>query len=96
MKSLFHRVLILLILAFMPALRLSAKEVIVTSPDGKAVIRLDYSKGLLLSVDNNNYQVMAASLVSMSIKEHPEAFVNPTRPKIKTREVRSVIIPPVA
>jgi len=96
MKNLFQLVLILLIVAVMPASQLTAKEVIVTSPDGKAVIRLDYSKGLLLSVDYNSRQVMAPSPVSMSINEYPEAFVYPARPKIKTREVRSEIIPPVA
>lgn len=75
---------------------ISAKEVIVASPDGKAVIRLDYSQGLVLSIDYNNMQVMAPSLVSMSISEYPEAFLNPLRAKVITRKVNTEIIPVVA
>ena len=96
MKILFQRLLILLILAVLPCLYASAEDIIVKSPDGKAVIRLGCSKGLLLSVEYNNQQVMAPSPVSMSIQEHPEAFVSPTHPKIKSVTVNTEIIPPVA
>ena len=78
------------------SLNISAKEVIVTSPDGKAVIKLNYSKSLILSVDYNNQQVMAPSAVSMNIAEYPDAFRNPTRSKVITRKVNSEIIPVVA
>lgn len=83
-------------LAFQVTVLAKDKNIIVKSPDGKAVIRLDYTKGLMLSVEYNNKQVMAPSPVSMSISEHPEAFVNPTGPKIKSRTVNIEIIPPVA
>jgi len=90
--------LILSVILLVFAFGISAKEndITVKSPDGKAVIRLDYSKGLMLSVDYNNQQVMAPAQVSMSINEHPEAFINLSKPKVSTREVRTVIIPPVA
>lgn len=78
------------------SLNISAKEVIVTSPDGKASIKLDYSKSLLLSVEYNTRQVMAPSAVSMTIAEYPDAFRTPTRSKIITRKVNSEIIPVVA
>jgi alpha-glucosidase len=89
---------LLLILSLVTSMELSAstKEVSVFSPDGKAVIRLDYSKGLLLSVDYNKMQIMAPSQVSMSIKEHPDAFLNPSRSKVIIFKVNSVIVPPVA
>jgi alpha-glucosidase len=96
MKIIFQRLLILLILAVLPCFYASAEDIIVKSPDGKAVIRLGYSKGLLLSVEYNNQQVMAPSPVSMSIQEHPEAFVNPMHPRIKSISVNTEIIPPVA
>jgi alpha-glucosidase len=89
-------ILVMILLAF--ALNVSAKDrdIVVTSPDGKAVIRLGFTKGFLLSVDYNGQQVMAPSPVSMSISEYPGAFVNPTGPKIKLRNVNTEIIPPVA
>jgi alpha-glucosidase len=89
---------LLLILSLVTSMEISAstKEVSVFSPDGKAVIRLDYSKGLLLSVDYNKMQIMAPSQVSMSIKEHPDAFLNPSRSKVIILKVNSVIVPPVA
>ncbi|MEI8046054.1 MAG: glycoside hydrolase family 97 catalytic domain-containing protein [Bacteroidota bacterium] len=96
MNTLYQRLLILVTLAVMPFLYASAEDIIVKSPDGKALIRLGYSKGLLLSVEYNNQQVMAPSPVSMSIQEHPEAFVSPTHPKIKSLTVNTEIIPPVA
>ncbi len=102
MKSLFQmsvqRGLIPATILLALVLNVSAKDkgIIVKSPDGKAVIRLDYTKGLMLSVDYNNQPVMAPSPVSMSINEHPEAFTNPGGPKIKSRSVNAEIIPPVA
>lgn len=96
MKTLLQHLLILLIVAAITAPKLSAKEVTVTSPDGRAVIRFDFTRELLLSVEYKNQQVMAPSPVSMNIKEHPGAFVKLARPKIITREVRSQITPAVA
>jgi len=94
----FQKAFFLSMIVLASALNVSAKEkdIIVKSPDGNAVIRLDYSKGLMLSVEYNNQQVMAPSPVSMSINEHPDAFVNPTWPKIKQRTINTEIIPPVA
>lgn len=77
-------------------LSVSATDIVVTSPDGKAVIRLNYSKGLLLSVDYNNQQVMAPSPVGMSIKEYPEAFSNPVRRSVKRKLINREIVPVVA
>ena len=71
-------------------------EVTVTSPDGKAFIKLDYSTALFLSVGYNGQLVMAPSLVSMTISEHPDVFLNPKRSKLITRKVNSEIIPAVA
>ena len=84
----------LIILAFV--LTVSAKEIVVTSPDGKAVIRLEYSTGLMVSVIYNNQQVMAPSPVSMSISEYPEAFSNPVRKNTKQTMINREIIPVVA
>lgn len=78
------------------SLNISAKEVIVTSPDGKATIRLDYSNSLLLSVEYNKQLVMAPSAVSMTIAGYPDAFRNPTRSKVISRKVNAEIIPVVA
>ncbi len=78
------------------SLNISAKEVIVTSPDGKAVIRLDYSNSLLLSVEYNKQLVMAPSAVSMTIAGYPDAFRNPSRSKVISRKVNTEIIPVVA
>ena len=75
---------------------ISAKEIIVSSPDGKAVIKLDYTSSLMLSVDYNKQQIMAPSLVSMNISEYPEAFSNPVRGKVITRKINTWIVPPVA
>ena len=94
-----HRLLIFLILAIsltFSASATSTKEIIVTSPDGKSVIRLDYSKMLMLSVEFNNKQIMAPSQVSMNISEHPEAFLNLSKPKLISHKVSAEIIPPVA
>ena len=102
MKSILHRntqkVIILSMVLLSFTLNLSAKDngIVVKSPDGKAVIRLDYSKGISLSVDYNNQQVMAPSPVSMSIVEHPDAFVNLNKPKVLNRTINTEIIPPVA
>jgi len=74
----------------------SAKEIIVASPDGKAVIKLDYSKSLMLTVDYNNQQIMAPSKISMSIAEYPDAFQNPVRLKVISRKINTEIIPAVA
>ncbi len=74
----------------------SSKEVMVVSPDGRAVLKLDYTNGLLVSVDFNKQQVMAPSAVSMSIVEFPEAFLNPVRLKVITRKLNTEIIPVVA
>jgi len=87
-------ILACMLIAF--TLSVSAQEVSVSSPDGKAVIRLDYSKDLKVSVDFNSKTVMAPSRVSMSISEHPEAFLNPKRSKLITRKVDTEIIPAVA
>jgi alpha-glucosidase len=94
----FQKVFIFSMILLSFAINVSAKDqdIVVTSPDGKAVIRLGYTKGLMLSVDYNNLQVMAPSPVSLSIKEHPEAFTSPAGPKIKSRNVNTEIIPPVA
>lgn len=89
-------IVILIAIATCNATAKTAKEIIVTSPDGKAIIRLDYSAGLKVSVDYLNKQVMSPSPVSMSISEHPEAFQNPVRGKVITRKVNSEIIPVVA
>ena len=83
------------VLAFL-SFNISAKEVIVTSPDGKATIRLDYSNSLLLSVEYNKQLVMAPSAVSMTIAGYPDAFRNPTRSKVISRKVNTEIIPVVA
>jgi len=96
MHTFTKRLVMLVIVTISLTLKVTAKEVIVTSPDGKAVIRLDYSKGLLISVEYNNQQVMAPSPVSMNISEHPEAFTNPARSKVITHKVNTVIIPQVA
>ena len=85
-----------ILLAFTLCVSAREKEIVVKSPDGKAVIRIDYSKGIMLSVDYNNQPVMAPSPVSMNIKEYPEAFVNPAGPKMKSRAINTEIIPPVA
>ena len=87
-------VFIMLFIVF--SFSITAKDIVVSSPDGKAVIRLDYSKGLKLSVDFNNKQVMTPSAVSMSIIEHPDAFMNPVRAKVITRKVNTEIVPVVA
>ena len=76
--------------------RAAAKEIIVTSPDGKAVIKLDYSAALLISVTYKGEQVMAPSPVGLFIAEHPSAFVNPVRSKVITRRINTEIVPPVA
>ena len=89
-------IVILTAIATCNATAKTAKEIIVASPDGKAIIRLDYSAGLKVSVDYLNQQVMAPSPVSMSIAEHPEAFQNPSRSKVITRKINSEIIPVVA
>ncbi|MFN8135682.1 MAG: glycoside hydrolase family 97 catalytic domain-containing protein [Bacteroidales bacterium] len=89
-------IVILIAIATCNATAKTAKEITVASPDGKAIIRLDYSAGLKVSVDYLNKQVMSASPVSMSISEHPEAFQNPVRGKVITRKVNSEIIPVVA
>jgi alpha-glucosidase len=78
------------------SLNSSANEITVVSPDGNSVIRLDYSKGLVLSVDYKNKQVMAPSAVGMNIAEYPEAFLNPVRRKVITRKLNTVIVPVVA
>jgi alpha-glucosidase len=99
MRNLTQRLLILVIIAISLAINVSAKpvkEVIVTSPDGKAMIRLNYSKGLMLSVDFNKNQVMAPSQVSMNISEHPEAFLNPVKSKVTIHKINTEIIPHVA
>jgi len=99
MRTLAQRLLIILAVLTSMVLHTSAKEVkevIVSSPDGKAVIKLDFTKNLLLSVTYNNQQVMAPSPVSMTIAEYPEAFLNPTRAKVIQHKVTAVIIPPVA
>lgn len=85
-----------IILAFANTVSAKDKIVAVTSPDGKAVIRLDFSNTLLLSVEYNKQQIMMPSAVSMNITEYPEAFINPIRSKVITRKVSSEIIPPVA
>ncbi len=94
-----HRLLIFLILTIsltFSASATSTKEIIVTSPDGKSVIRLDFSKMLMISVYFNNKQVMAPSQVSMNISEYPEAFLNPVRRKVIRRKLNTEIIPAVA
>jgi len=78
------------------SLNILAKEIIVTSPDGKATIKLDYSKSLLLSIEYNNQLVMAPSAVSITIAEYPDAFRNPIRSKVISRKVNTEIIPVVA
>jgi len=102
MKSFFLRIsrkaliLVVIILAFANTVSAKDKIVAVTSPDGKAVIRLDFTNTLLLSVEYNKQQIMMPSAVSMNITEYPEAFINPIRSKVITRKVSSEIIPPVA
>ncbi len=99
MCNITHKLLILLTLSILLTFSVSAKsstEVTVTSPDGKAIIRLDYSKMLMISVDFNNKQIMAPSQVSMNISEYPEAFLNLSKPKVTSRKVKTKIIPPVA
>ena len=86
----------IIMLAFELAVSSKNKVLVVQSPDGKAVIRLDYTKGLMLSVDYNNQQVMAPSPVAMSISEYPEAFINPVRKKVKQSMINREIIPAVA
>ncbi len=90
------RALIFTMIIMTTAFHLSATEIVVTSPDGKAVIRLGYSNGLMISVDYNNKQVMAPSPVSMSISEYPEAFINPVRKKVIRHRINDEIIPAVA
>ncbi len=87
---------VVIILAFTFNVSAKDKIIAVTSPDGKAVIRLDYTNELLLSVDYNNQHVMKPSPVSMNISEYPEAFAKPIRSKVITRKVSTEIIPPVA
>jgi len=89
-------IILLIAIATCNATAKTAKEIVVTSPDGKAIIRLDYSAGLKVSVDYLNRPVMSPSPVSMSIAEHPEAFQNPVRGKVITRKVNGEIIPVVA
>jgi len=99
MCNITHKLLILLTLSISLTFSVSAKsstEVTVTSPDGKAIIRLDYSKMMMISVDFNNKQVMAPSQVSMNISEYPEAFLNPIRRKVIRRKLDTEIIPAVA
>ena len=99
MCNITHKLLILLTLSILLTFSVSAKsstEVTVTSPDGKAIIRLDYSNMLMISVDFNNKQIMAPSQVSMNISEYPEAFLNLSKPKVTSRKVKTKIIPPVA
>jgi len=95
MKYLTQRLLILLAVISL-AFNVSAQEISVASPDGKAVIRITHTKGLMVSVEYNNQQIMAPSPVSMSISEYPDAFVNPSKPKVKSRKVNEEIIPAVA
>lgn len=92
----YRRFSLLLILCILTTLSVSAKEVVVTSPDGKARIKLDYSSGLMISVEYNQHKVMAPSPVSLNISEYPEAFKNPARLKVITRKVNTQIIPVVA
>ncbi len=92
LKKIFFLTIGFLALGF----HISAKEITVTSPDGKAVIRLDFSKQFMLSVDYNLQQVMAPSPAGMSIEEYPDAFNNPTRSKVIIRKVNTGIIPAVA
>jgi alpha-glucosidase len=96
MRNLSQRFLAIVVIAISLVINVSAKDIVVTSPNGKAVIKLDCTKGLMLSVDYNNQQVMAPSLVSLSITEHPEAFLSPTKPKVIIHKVNTEIIPPVA
>jgi alpha-glucosidase len=97
-KVSFHPIsaLLMLLLTVLVFKQVSAGNIVVSSPDGKALIRLDYSNGLLLSVDYNKQPIMSPSAVSMNIAEHPEAFVNPVRLKVITRKLNTEIIPPVA
>jgi alpha-glucosidase len=94
--SVAKKTLILSICSLLLGFNLTAKEIIVASPDGKAVIRLDYSKGLMLSVEYDQRPVMAPSPVGMTINEHPDAFSNPVRSKVILHRVNTVIIPAVA
>jgi alpha-glucosidase len=92
----FSRNTLILILIFTLSLKTSASQIVVTSPDGKAVIRLEYSKGLMISIEYDNKTIMAPSPVSMSIREYPEAYTNPERKKVITRKINGEIIPVVA
>ena len=94
-KSFTIKVFLLLFL-LISAYGTTAKEIVVSSPDGKAAIKLDYTSSLMLSVDYNKQQIMAPSLVSMNISEYPEAFSNPVRGKVITRKINTWIVPPVA
>ena len=95
-KKSFTIKVFLLLLLLISAYGTTAKEIVVSSPDGKAVIKLDYTSSLMLSVDYNKQQIMAPSLVSMNISEYPEAFSNPVRGKVITRKINTWIVPPVA
>ena len=90
------RILILAFIHFFIVFSLSAKDIIISSPNGKTVVKLEYSSGLMISVSYNNQQVMDPSPVSMAIVEHPDAFVDPVRSKVITRKINSEIIPAVA
>lgn len=87
-------VLTTIILVCVP--NISAQKISVSSPDSKTVIYLDYTNGLMLSVEYNKQLVLAPSHVSMSIKEYPEAFNNPVRKSVKRRMINKEIIPVVA
>ncbi len=92
----FRKIFVLSVIMLVCTLTISAQKISVSSPDTKTVIYLDYTKGLMLSVEYNKQIVMAPSPVSMSIKEYPEAFNNPVRKSVKRRMINSEIIPVVA
>lgn len=98
MQSHFKKILFLLLITLTGhyANARPGKSIVLASPDGQAVIKLDFADALMLSVYFHNQLVMAPSPVSLQILEHPEAYADFTRSKVIIRKLNTEIVPAVA
>jgi alpha-glucosidase len=85
--------LIFLFVVLFTAVNTGAKTFTVASPDGKIKLAVDVTDKITYSVNINGREIIAPSLISMTVNDKTELGINPKIDDTDTKEVDNLITP---
>jgi alpha-glucosidase len=85
--------LIFLFVVLFTAVNTGAKTFTVASPDGKIKLAVDVTDKITYSVNVNGREIIAPSLISMTVNDKTELGINPVIDDTDTKEVDNLITP---